>query len=303
MKKLAVLLTFLLLIPQISLAQQLNYLGIENQIISSIVMTHITLTFNYATDLVSFTLPIFSPVLDFQFNSTFDTTCTLDSKTYGNDILCDISKITPEKRSIEIFFNTSGLVETNQSQFIFKNDVFIPTDIDSLFYQVILPEGNLLVKDSPFTPNDALTTTDGRRIFVFWNEKNVTKGETFSPRIRFEPSIIGSNTATYLGVGFLIVLFFIGLVLWRRKSTIMQIVLPILKDDEKLIYEAVLKHGSGVNQKVIVHESNYSKAKVSKVLKNLQERGILRLERLGRSNKVHIVKDLEKKEQNNSGNN
>ena len=302
MKKLAVLLTFLLVVPQISLAQQLNYFGVENRILSSLVITHITLTFNYAPDLIDFTLPIFSPVLGLQINSSFDTTCGLASKTYGNDIVCDISKVTPENRSVEISFNTTGLVETNQSQFIFKNDFFIPTDVNTLFYQVILPEGNLLTKESPFTPSNAQTTTDGRRIFVFWNEYNVSKGETFSPRIRYEPSVVGSNVATYLGVGFLITLFVIGLLLWRRRS-VMQIVLPILKDDEKLIYETVIKHGDSVNQKVIVHESNYSKAKVSKVLKNLQERGVLRLERIGRSNKVHIVKNLEKKEQKSSGNN
>jgi uncharacterized membrane protein len=42
---------------------------------------------------------------------------------------------------------------------------------------------------------------------------------------------------------------------------------------------------------------------VSKVLKSLQERGVLRLERIGRKNKVHIVREFKKEEQKTSGNN
>lgn len=56
-----------------------------------------------------------------------------------------------------------------------------------------------------------------------------------------------------------------------------------------------MKHGNGVNQKIIVNDSGYSKAKVSKVLKSLSERGIIRLDRIGRKNKVYIEKNFEKK--------
>ena len=64
---------------------------------------------------------------------------------------------------------------------------------------------------------------------------------------------------------------------------------------EKLVFEAVTKHEPGVKQKVVVKDSGYSKAKVSKVLKNLQERGLLRLERIGRTNKIYYDKKFKKK--------
>ncbi len=54
----------------------------------------------------------------------------------------------------------------------------------------------------------------------------------------------------------------------------------------------MMKHGNGVNQKAVVRDSGYSKAKVSKVLNSLQERGLIKLERLGRSNKIHFVGKL-----------
>jgi uncharacterized membrane protein len=68
-----------------------------------------------------------------------------------------------------------------------------------------------------------------------------------------------------------------------------------LKKDEKIIYDAIIKHGNGVNQKIIVKDSGYSKAKVSKVLNSLKERGLIRLERIGRKNKVYIERNIEKK--------
>ena len=77
----------------------------------------------------------------------------------------------------------------------------------------------------------------------------------------------------------------------------------MLKEDEKKIFESVVKHDPGVNQKIVVKESGYSKAKVSKVLKNLQERGLLKLERIGRSNKVHYDKKFQMKGQKDDGNN
>ena len=62
-----------------------------------------------------------------------------------------------------------------------------------------------------------------------------------------------------------------------------------------MIFNIIMKSGSGVNQKVIVKESGYSKAKVSKVLSSLRERGLVKLERIGRSNKVYIEKKFERK--------
>ena len=74
----------------------------------------------------------------------------------------------------------------------------------------------------------------------------------------------------------------------------MKMILPVLKKDEKSVLEGLIKHGSGVNQKIIVKESGYSKAKVSKVLKSLNERGLVKLERTGRSNRIFWGKEVKK---------
>ena len=45
-----------------------------------------------------------------------------------------------------------------------------------------------------------------------------------------------------------------------------------------------------MNQRKIVQETNLSKAKVSRVVKSLVERGVIEVERIGRTNKLKILK-------------
>jgi uncharacterized membrane protein len=64
-------------------------------------------------------------------------------------------------------------------------------------------------------------------------------------------------------------------------------VLPLLNKDEKKIVDIIAKHGSEVRQREIVRETDFSKAKVSRLIKNLKERGVVDIEAIsGRENKI-----------------
>jgi predicted transcriptional regulator len=196
----------------------------------------------------------------------------------------------------------------NKSQTVFKNDIFIPSDVSKFFYEVMLPAGSGLPKDeSAISPSGYETATDGRRILLFWNRGSLSGGQVFSANIVYEQvsiiqGVLLGPYAQILLIGGLIGVG--GLVFYLlRKRSMLQIVMPILKDDEKRIFEAIMKHGKVVHQKLIVRDSNYSKAKVSKVLKSLEQRGLVKLERVGRSNKVHMMKNFPEKEEKVPGNN
>ncbi len=64
--------------------------------------------------------------------------------------------------------------------------------------------------------------------------------------------------------------------------------MPLLKGDEKVLVDILNKHNGSVNQRVIVRESDFSKAKVSRLVAGLKERGIVDVEILGRTNKVTL---------------
>ncbi|NIO44618.1 MAG: hypothetical protein GTN36_03650 [Candidatus Aenigmarchaeota archaeon] len=128
---------------------------------------------------------------------------------------------------------------------------------------------------------------------------DLKKGERIDVSVAFEKigDIIISefpiefSIIIIIGIAAAIVVFY--QFYWKNKSV--KLILPVLKKDEKIIFDTVMKHGNGVNQKIIVKDSGYSKAKVSKVLNSLKERGLIKLERIGRKNKVYIEKNFEKK--------
>ena len=168
--------------------------------------------------------------------------------------------------------------------------------------------GSGLAQGNDISPEGWETASpDGRRILLFWNKGKLLGGQTFSANFVYESvSVVigiplGPRTQIFV-LGGIVAAVAVGILLWRRRSMI-SFVLPILKDDEKRIFEALMKHGSGTHQRMIVKESNYSKAKVSKVLKGLEQRGLIRLERIGRSNKVHMIQNFAKKPLKEPGNN
>jgi uncharacterized membrane protein len=307
MKRIVLLLVLLMILPNIVFAQDLSYLGIENEINGNLVYTSIDATFNYPNT-NKYVFPVYAVVSDLNFTSNFNSTCFLEKRTYGSDIICGLDSLASDKRTLIINFTSSSLMTQNKSQTVFKNDIFIPSDVSKFFYEVMLPAGSGLPKDeSAISPSGYETATDGRRILLFWNRGSLSGGQVFSANIVYEQvsiiqGVLLGPYAQILLIGGLIGVG--GLVFYLlRKRSMLQIVMPILKDDEKRIFEAIMKHGKVVHQKLIVRDSNYSKAKVSKVLKSLEQRGLVKLERVGRSNKVHMMKNFPEKEEKVPGNN
>jgi uncharacterized membrane protein len=68
-----------------------------------------------------------------------------------------------------------------------------------------------------------------------------------------------------------------------------KIILSVLDEFERKVFD-VIKEAGEINQKKVAQLTNLSKAKVSRVVKSLAERGLIEVERLGRTNKLKIVK-------------
>jgi len=275
---------------------QVVYTGIETSVFSnSTAHVSITMTFSSSGE-KEFGIPVYYRVSNLKTSSNFQSaSCRLEYPDYGSQILC---KANPGqvKREMKIEFDVASVKNVNGA-YLFKFDYYIPMDTNSLWVRVSLPEGMVLVRNhtafQPYSPPDGVKTTDGRRIFVSWTRSNVTSGDIFSVQVVYESTTRYSEFPVYLfAFGILVVLALFG---FRAvKSRDMKILFPILKSDEKLVMEILLRHGGRANQKTIVSESNYSKAKISKVLKSLEERGLVRLERIGRTNKVYISGDYKK---------
>jgi len=244
----------------------------------------------------NFSFTIGNP-LDIKIESP--ATCKIIKKVLETDIICNMKSA--ERTDIEVSYILDGNVKRRDSYFLFTDSFKLMEDTKTLSILVKLPEATALRQpiENSYNPSDALKGSDGRRLIINWLKNDFKAGERFDVSIAFEK--IGEVAFSWFPLEYAIVIIIILSVafalfyqIYLRDKGI-KLIFPVLKKDEKIIFNALMKHGNGVNQKVIVRDSGYSKAKVSKVLNSLKERGLIKLERIGRSNKVYIEKNIKKK--------
>ncbi|MFQ6009690.1 MAG: helix-turn-helix transcriptional regulator [Candidatus Aenigmatarchaeota archaeon] len=310
MKKLvllSVLIFFLFVQP--ALAVKMGFLGIYVTIKEDGSVIHDTnITFINRPEYFEYN--ILSPIENVSVYAD-DKKVSCDITTAAaSKITCNLSEFKPEKMQIK--YTARSLVKEIDKKIIFSSDYRVPLPTNNLYVKVNLPEGHVLVKGNedfaPCFPSDCLHASDGRKVIVIWNIHNVKIGDGLYVSATYE-NIGGVVTKTEMPVVLLaipfaaiIILILITWFIYKKKLGV-KMVLPVLKKDEKIIMEMLIGAKGYLNQKVLVKESGYSKAKISKILKSLEERGIVKLERIGRKNKVFLQRDFEKKGQKGSGNN
>lgn len=305
MKKFAIIAIAIFVIAQPVFATTINA---ETKILSD-TSTRTALSFRLDGPMAKeVAIPIFYNIEKVTTDANFPMVCKTEKRPYGSDVVCDISSLGQRSGSFKVEYETRDLVTRAGESRLFKQQVVIPTDASKVQFRVVLPDGTGLVGDKTYLPEDGFNATDGRRIYVSWTQENVRKGDIVSAQITYQYFFpdIGLLGIAMPAVAILAIIAY--LVLKRQSPPTkliepMKYILPILKDDEKLVMEKILAAGGPVHQKHIVKESGYSKGKVSKVLTSLEQRGIVHLERIGRSNKVYLQQNVGEKAQKASVNN
>ncbi len=304
MKKFVFVLAFVLL-SSIAAAQELSDFSITTKI-SSDGASRSTITVSVEKFSGTIKIPVPYEISRLNYESNFGKLeCKKESAVYGTDILCSIPN--EVSGSFKVEFDVFDLVKSSDEKFFFKQESSIPLNSKKFSFRAILPDGmGLTGMDSVF-PKEVESSSDGRNIFITWRKDNVSTGETFSGQIVYEP-LSGKDgggpsgliiAGSLLGLPIAVAFAFFYFRKFKERALTPSVVLPVLKEDEKKVVEGLVKHGSGVNQKIIVSESGYSKAKVSKVLKSLTERGIVKFERIGRSNRIYWNEEFKKKAEAN----
>jgi len=73
-----------------------------------------------------------------------------------------------------------------------------------------------------------------------------------------------------------------------RKS---ELILSVLNEAERIVIDIVRKQGKDkVDQRKIVAQSGFSKAKVSRIIQSLESRGVVSVEKMGRKNRITLRK-------------
>jgi len=167
--------------------------------------------------------------------------------------------------------------------------------VERAFSIIYLPETATLkanVSNESFTPRYGKVLSDGRHIMVYWERENVKKGDDLEFSIMYKmPMGAGSlyDVAIVMILAMvLITIIAVGYVKRVHRESSVKVVMPLLKEDEKKIIDILTERKGKAIQRVLVRESDFSKAKVSRLVASLKERGIVDVEHLGRTNRVTL---------------
>jgi LPXTG-motif cell wall-anchored protein len=235
--------------------------------------------------------------------TNFNATSTAGRVICNNDIesisiiSCKVAQLQGRK-TLEITFQSNDFIKSASNRYVFVGDFSVKIPTQDVFVAVRLPEGMVLqetVRGGPTLPPSDSVSTDGRRITVVWRLTNVQSTQPLSFQVAYEASIdasqfFGGPALRWIALAGIIVAGGIGFLYFRRRKKTQEVIFSVLDDYEKRVISSIEKEGGVVNQKKVVLDTNLSKAKVSRVIQKLSERGLLEVERRGRTNIVKFIK-------------
>ncbi len=192
-------------------------------------------------------------------------------------------------------FTVKDTIKKQGNVSYFSLDIPVLWDTEEISINVKIPNGMALMDNDnyPLSPSDAKIGSDGRRIIVSWNFENMEKGDVIPIRVYYESmeaGLIGNLNEKWFVVLILAVII-TAVIVNRLLSKRSQLVLSVLNENEKMIVDLIKdQHTDKVDQRKLVELSGFSKAKVSRIIQSLEERGLVEREKTGRKNRVCLRK-------------
>jgi uncharacterized membrane protein len=170
-------------------------------------------------------------------------------------------------------------------------------------FTAILPRDAVLSRNSavPLFPSPDSNFTDGSSLAFVWFRDSLLIGQEIAFTIRYQYPNTQSSTAGSFLVGSIIIALLgimVGIILtvggprlYHRLKRIGSVKFVGVTSEEEEVLKVIRQKGGSCPQKDLYTEFDMSQAKVSLILNNLEERGLVRRFREGRENVVHIMEE------------
>ncbi len=308
MKRFVLLALMLLaLAPSAAAAPTLEYLGIEHQLgANGTAVGKLTLSVGTTVSTLDYRFPY--RVSQLAVNANFpNATCAPADFAGWTSISCTFAQATSEKNQIVLSYAIPEAYGSSTPA-IFSATYDVPLAAKNAFVSVRLPPGIFLDNSTgePYFPLDGNILTDGRSITVYWDYANLTTDQTIPVRVRFILPSSGEQPTDYL-IPILALLAILAVALASyfthqvTKRRARSAVAAVLNPDEHKLIGLLKAKGGRALQKMLVRETDFSKAKVSRLVNSLRSRGIIAVEAVsGRENRIVLTlgegpKPVEKK--------
>lgn len=278
-------------------AVSLEYYGIEDTINSdNSVVNSIVLQFKEPVGHLDYQLGFKITNLTTESNFPF-AECSSTDTDKGSLISCDFIGMTKSRNKLVLDFQTNDIVDRVNDNFRFSVNYGVSIPIERAFTLIKLPENGILsesVANQSYFPSDGSVITDGRHIMIYWNKYNLTSGDDLQYAVLYNLPGSRDPIFNYLIVllTVVIIVVMVGIVIFIRRpkhARRSDVIESVLNKDENRVVSILKEHGGEAGQKVIVRETDFSKAKVSRLVSNLKGRGVVETEPIsGRENKVRL---------------
>ncbi|MBI4175720.1 MAG: hypothetical protein HY518_00810 [Candidatus Aenigmarchaeota archaeon] len=183
---------------------------------------------------------------------------------------------------IVISYTVDNAVFRSDSVSFFFTEFQFDNEVD-MSVKVMLPPGSGIYNDE-YKPADAIITSDGRRIILAWHEEGV-KGTLFSVKYS-ELAESGIDIFAVIAVIALAIVIF-GFIRFRKMER--QAFLHGFREDEKKTIQYLEQRKTAL-QSDLQKEFRFSRAKATRIVMHLEEKGLVRKQRYGRTNRLSWLK-------------
>ena len=177
------------------------------------------------------------------------------------------------------------------------------TRLSNFTFTAVLPQEAILSQESigPLFPDTNANYTDGSSLAFIWFTEDLQPGQERVFIIKYqtpnyesapvESFFVQSIVIGFVGVLLGIILAVFGPRIVYRLQRIGIVRFIGVTNEEEEVLEVIRQKGGSCPQKDLYTEFDMSQAKVSLILNNLEERGLVRRLREGRENVVHIMEN------------
>ena len=237
--------------------------------------------------------------------------CKINSMIGKTNIICALENSISGKHFLKAEFDSSYPLIKINNRLMFRSNYEPVFETKNFLFVLKLPKGYVIPeepdKDKSFfiSPEEEIIYSDGQRIILRWEKKDLDE--------RFDVSVISEllkkrydNLVFPLILAVALILF---LIIYFSKSRKKQREIPkkkkVVKKSKKELKEKIIEEHLMDNEKAIINElrnadkkelwqkqlqlkTEFSKAKLSRVIRNLEARNIIQKIPFGNTNKIKL---------------
>tara|TARA_Y100000034_G_scaffold136728_1_gene215263 strand:+ start:576 stop:1352 length:777 start_codon:yes stop_codon:yes gene_type:complete len=193
-------------------------------------------------------------------------------------------------KDLTISYNAESYIDKSGRKYFFVLRNPLDNDID---VKLSLPEGAVLDDSIGISPSSGEISSDGRKIIINWSEFN-------DGQILVSYEFLDDNTLYYLLIGVLAIILIVSY-LWRNKKRPKEdldgegnigekdLLRNLFEDEKKIVRYLLDRENNESWTKEIIRELGISKVKLSRKVRSLEQKGLIKKIPYGNENIIRLL--------------